>query len=127
MRLNIKEIQAVSSLTGQQRYEYFIKKVADNNELWILQNNGWALVSDAKKEYLPIWSHLEFAELNRVGNWSNYLPYSIKLEDFISTILTQIQNDNISTCVFLTIEDYGVCPSNDQLKRDLLNEISLYE
>lgn len=127
MELNEEEIKNVCKLEGSKRYQYFIKRVADNNKLWGLYNDGWALVSDGKRKYLPIWSHIEFAKLNQVGDWCDYTPEVIELQDFITNKLPQMQDDGLSTCVFLTLKDYGVCPDNTRLKNDLLNELELYE
>ncbi|MFK7974465.1 MAG: DUF2750 domain-containing protein [Rickettsiaceae bacterium] len=127
MKLNKKEIENVSALAGAKRYDYFIKRVSDTEELWGLYNNGWALVSDRFKKYIPLWSHSDFAKINQIGDWSGYSPKVIELASFFDEFLMEIQRDNISVCVFLTPADYGVCPSNAQLKQDLLNEIKLYE
>ena len=45
MKINEKQIEAVISLPGHQRYEYFIKTVVDWESVWGLYQDGWALAS----------------------------------------------------------------------------------
>ncbi|MCZ1269023.1 DUF2750 domain-containing protein, partial [Paenibacillus tundrae] len=43
-----KEFEAVIKLPANIRYEYFIKKVTDSEEIWGLYDDGWAMSSDDK-------------------------------------------------------------------------------
>lgn len=44
--MNNKEFEAVIKIPGPKRYEYFIKKVVDYEELWGLYDDGWAITED---------------------------------------------------------------------------------
>lgn len=47
MKLNKKEVESVSKLEPFKRYKYFMKKVADFEELWtVVDNNGDIGLSD---------------------------------------------------------------------------------
>ena len=64
MLLNNKEIEVVSKLPALKRYEYFIKKVADFEEVWGLFDVGWAISEDDNgNSLMPFWSKKEFANL----------------------------------------------------------------
>ncbi|MEF2294084.1 DUF2750 domain-containing protein [Virgibacillus dokdonensis] len=54
--MNNKEIEIVSNLSGIKRYEYFIKKVVDFEEVWGLYEGGWAISESENGESLmPFW------------------------------------------------------------------------
>ena len=71
-----EEIVAVLQLDGPARYEYWIKKVADQQEIWSLwQQGGWALAGDdAGRILAPVWPHAKYASLCATGLWKGYVP-----------------------------------------------------
>ena len=80
-----KELETVFNLHQNKRYEYFIKKVADFEEVWGLkQEDGWATTGDDKGTfYLSFWPKKEFAELCITDEWSEYYAEVISLDEFI--------------------------------------------
>ena len=75
------KIDNVINLTASERYDYFIRKVADFEEVWGLKDaEGWALMGSEEQVLFPIWSEKEFAELCK---WNNYQPTPILLDDFM--------------------------------------------
>ncbi|WP_235860371.1 DUF2750 domain-containing protein [Rossellomorea aquimaris] len=82
--MNIKEIEVVSNLPASKRYEYFIKKVTDFEEVWGLYYDGWAILEDDNGNTLmPFWPKKEFANLCAVDEWNDYKAEQIELEDFM--------------------------------------------
>lgn len=73
--MNQKEFNAVLELPANIRYEYFIKKIVDQEVLWGLYDDGWALSTDDVGNHLfPFWPRKEFAEYCAIGDWSNGYP-----------------------------------------------------
>ena len=60
-----EEIRALLSKDGPTRYSYFVKQVADTEQVWGLREpDGWVSVSDDSEiPMLPVWPHREYAEL----------------------------------------------------------------
>ena len=80
-----KEFENVLRLRPEKRYEYFIKKVADWQEIWSLWKDGWVLMGDANHtEIVPVWPHPMFAEAFAVGEWLGYEPKRIGLDDWLT-------------------------------------------
>lgn len=127
IKLNIHEIKNVSSLSSTKRYDYFIKKVVDTEEIWGLYDDGWDLVGDGTKTYLPLWPFKEFANLYNNKDWSRYTPKVINIKYFLEKMIYELEENKIFICVFLTEKDFGICPEYNMLKSDLLNELKLYE
>jgi hypothetical protein len=55
-KLNDKHIQNALKLSAPERYEYFIKRVADWRMLWALDaEDGWVIATDDNgKELFPV-------------------------------------------------------------------------
>src|SRR5881628_2624617 len=92
---NQKEIEAVLALEGPKRYAYWIKKVADQEELWSLwHENGWCLAADAAgNQLVPVWPHSKYAELCAEGPWTGYAPKSIPVDTWLSSWIPGMERD----------------------------------
>ena len=51
MKINQKQIDAVLKLSGAERYQHFVKKIADWEEVWGLYQDGWALLETENNKY----------------------------------------------------------------------------
>lgn len=78
-----KKIENILKMSEDERYDYFIRKVADFEQIWGLSNDGWALLGDKDgNQILPLWPEKEFAELCAIDQWVEYKPQIIELENF---------------------------------------------
>lgn len=127
MKINQKQIESVVALLGQKRYEYFIKRVADWEEVWGLYQDGWALAeTDDGQKVFPVWPEKEYAELCAVKEWAGYEPESFSLADFMDELLPNLKKDGVLLGVFYTPSDKGVMPTVDQVLEDLRQELENY-
>ncbi|WP_043931732.1 DUF2750 domain-containing protein [Bacillus sp. EB01] len=121
-----KEIETVFSLPAQKRYEYFIKKVADYEQLWGLYEGGWAISEDDNgNKLIPFWPKREFAELSSIKEWSHYQPKKIDLEDFISKWIPGMKRDGLRVSVFWNNKN-SIMMDIDRLLGDLKEELENY-
>jgi hypothetical protein len=121
-----KEIEVVFSIPANKRYEYFIKKVADYEEIWGLYNNGWAISEDnAGNKLIPFWPKSEFALMCANHHWENYETSKIKLEEFINEWLPDMKRDGIKPSIFYNNID-SVVRDIDDLLADLEEELENY-
>lgn len=127
--LRDEELKAVLSLDGPKRYEYTIKKVADQEQVWSLwKDDGWALTGDsASRELVPVWPHERFASLCATGIWIGYEPKMIAIDVWIERWIPGIENDGRSIAVFPTPEGRGVAVDPRRFETDLRDELSQYE
>lgn len=127
MKLSAQQIAAVLALKGPERYEHFIKQVADHQQVWALYSDGWAMgATDSNAAVLPFWPASEYAAACAVGEWAGYEPRSMSVEEFYE-LLDNLEDDEVLPGVFYTPSDKGVVPSHDQLREDLLAELENYE
>lgn len=124
--MNNKEFEAVIKLPGPKRYEYFIKKVADFEEVWGLFNQGWAQAEDKNNITIPFWPKKEFASLCANDEWKDCTPKSIELEKFIFNWLPGMKNDSVKPSIFMTPDDKGIVIDCEKLLDDLSEELEKY-
>ena len=126
---NENEIQAVLSLEASKRYEHWIKKVADQEEVWSLwHEGGWALAGDdLGRQLVPVWPHSRYAALCAEGAWAGYQPKAITLDAWLDRWIPGIERDQRIVAVFPTPKEKGVPIEPRLLELDLRNELSNYE
>lgn len=88
-----KKLQNVISLPAEERYNYFLRKVADFEEVWGLYDNGWALSGGKEMRIVPFWPEKEFADACANNEWARYKPQAIPLTDFMEKWLVGMEKD----------------------------------
>ena len=125
--LNQKQRVSIQALDDYQRYDYFLKKVADWEEIWSLHSDeGWIELSSEDGELcLPIWPHLDFAKEWVNGEWSDCSPKAIKLKIWIERWTAGLQVDDTMLVIFPTAKGAGIVLSPDELENDILAELDI--
>ena len=124
-QLNDDEFENVRLLPARERYRYFIKKVADAREVWSLWNSGWALMGDDEGESVPVWPHFRFAQAFAAGEWKDYEPRAITLNDWVAKWIPGMEADRRHAAVFPATGP-TTRASASQLRRDLQEELRKY-
>ena len=123
-----KKIENILKMSEDERYNYFIRKVADFEQIWGLSNDGWALLGDNNgSQILPLWPEKEFAELCAVDQWKDYKAEVIELDNFIEKWIPGMTKDKTLINVFLTPNAKGTVISPADLYSDLQDELEQYE
>jgi hypothetical protein len=118
----------VLKLDGAARHDYFVRKVADAQCVWGLNQSGWALVADRDgRKHFPFWPEEGFAQACAVGEWVGYVPLKIEVEEFIEKWLPGLQRDGFGVAVFPTPGDRGVIVEPRLLRKSLEIELAKYE
>lgn len=126
--LTEQEKAAVLMLPGSKRYDYFVKKVADENTIWSLWQSGWALAEDSdQRQVVPIWPHAQFAEICARGEWANYTALPIEMDAWVQRWLPGIEKDSRLLAIFPTTADRGIVVAPSKLASDLEQELSRYK
>jgi hypothetical protein len=124
-----KELQSVPLLDGAKRYEYCVKKVADQEAIWSLAGeDGWVLAGDDEgRVHVPIWPHEKFASLCANGGWSGCRPRPIDLDAWLERWTPGMERDQRMVAVFPTPGHRGVVVDPQRFADDLSEELSQYE
>ena len=124
--MNQKELDSIIKQPPNIRYEYFIKKVADYEEVWGLYDDGWATAQDDDGNMLiPFFPRKEFAEYCAINEWNNFKAEPIDLNEFIENWLVGMRKDRVKPSIFPINED-SVMVEIDVLLRDLNSELENY-
>ncbi|KEH85352.1 DUF2750 domain-containing protein [Clostridium novyi] len=124
--MNKKEFEAVLKVSAEIRYEYFIKKIVDYEEIWGLYDNGWVTTIDENKRVLiPLWPKKEFAEYCARNEWKETTAKSIDLYEFIEEWIPEMKKDKQSTSIFWNNKD-SVYRTADNLINDIMLELENY-
>ena len=128
MKITQKQIEAVIALPGPRRYAHFVKVVADQRRAWGLYSDGWALAGTSEEiPVFPLWPAREYAALCAAGEWSQYEPREIDLDDLFERLLPSLKERKTSLGIFYTPSDKGVLPTIEQFEKDLHTEIERIE
>lgn len=128
MRISQKQVDAISSLPGPQRYAHFIKVAADQGRIWGLYFNGWALAAaEDEMAVLPVWPTEPYALQFANKEWAGYEATKIELPELFDDLLPRLRERKTLLGVFYTPTNKGVMPSLEQIEFDLRNELSRIE
>ena len=126
--INAQHFTNVSKLQPPQRYDYFVKRVADWGQGWTLQDER-GLVAGADDEgviHVPLWSHPLFAEMSMKGEWSEAKVVSLDLDDLLDNVLPQLERNKQRVSVMPVADRAGVSVDPKRLRDDLLSELDKF-
>jgi hypothetical protein len=124
--VNDKEFAAVVALSGPDRYGYFVRAVADWEEIWTLRTaQGFVLMAAADEcELVPVWPHRRFAEACAA---SGAEATAISLDRWLNAWTPAMKKDDRAVAVFPVPSGQGVVVTADRLYDDLSAEQCQYE
>jgi len=125
-----EEIDKIFKKPGEKRYDYFIKTVADSEEVYgLADEEGWALMGDdeVEEDIIPLFPGAEFAERFRVEN--DFEEYGIGVVDVNELLewLDDMQKDGMQVAVFPDLNMSGAVIAPEHLKKDIMNELEKYD
>ena len=127
MRISQKQLESVTSLPGNVRYEHFVKMAADRQAVWGLHQDGCALAQgNDGVTVFPLWSAPEYAEVCALNEWQGFEPREITLQALFEDLLPRLEVDKFLPGVFYTPTNKGVTPTIRQLIDDLNRELEKY-
>ncbi|HEY6871451.1 MAG TPA: DUF2750 domain-containing protein [Geobacteraceae bacterium] len=124
--INQQQFEAVLTLPANERYDHFIKRVADSEEAWGLRSEGgWSLAGDEKQAAFPLWPYKVYAEACATGEWADAVPEAIEIED-LTELLEKLDAEGLVVAVFPTPQGKGVVVTPDELRQHLEHELQNY-
>jgi hypothetical protein len=107
--MNETQFETALNLKCDARYDYFLKKVADWGELWILVNEDQQFLKlfseEDQIEYVPVWPHADFASDYAKNTDDTLLAKKISLEVFFDRWIPGLQRDELQLSVFPNADD----------------------
>ena len=123
-----EKLKQVLTLSGDERFDYLVRKVADLEEIWGLAYDGWALSEDDSGQMaVPVWPEADFAAACATGDWAGMQPKPIALADFFEKWIPGMERDNRMVAVFPIPSGRGVFVNPSRLGDALKEEKQQYE
>ena len=122
-----KEVESVLKLDNYKKYRYFLKKIADYEEVWALKDEeGWVSLRMNEESFFPVWPKAEFAELCISGDWQGARCEVIELDEFLQNWIPGLKEDGIRVTI-MWYEGSGIDVDWDGLSRDIEHDLEQYE
>ena len=131
MKLTDKEINAMVAQPSDVRYEYSLKRIADNDSLWYLSSgeDRYMFIQEKGVKLFPIWPFKEYANkyLLTLGFEKDYRCVEIGIEKFSNEFVDYLCDNAIHVCLFpISHIDCGKIVSVNTFAEDLSVELENY-
>lgn len=122
-----EKFKQVAGLPSAERHAYFVRKVADTQEVWGLHHAGWATAQAGGKVAIPLWPEAAFAQACASGDWEHCQPRAIALDDFLHKWLPGMASNDQLASVFPVPQGSARIAAPYDLLADLQQEAEQYE
>lgn len=124
--MNPKEIENILKLDTRKKYGYFIKKIADSEEVWSLKNSdGWVSLGLEDQLFFPVWAKKEYADLCIAGEWEDCHSEAIDIYEFIDVWIANLKEEGTRITV-MWHNGSGIDVDWDDLLNNILFELDKY-
>jgi len=120
-QLSSHERHTTQSLSADKRYDHFVAKVVENEQIWILSDEqGCVIVSSGGEQCVPVWPHPEYAAAWATDEWSDCQPTAIDLDTWMERWTPGLTEDDLMIAVFPHADEQGVVVAPSELEDSLL-------
>ena len=132
MKVSKQELEAVIALSPEKRYNYFVKRICDWEQVWTLYEDDYIVLNEAKngKLYILLFPFKDFAEhyATNTRGMKGVSYKSFEINEFLETIIKKLQANNVSNAlVFLVANGYGLNVSMTDIVKDIQSELENYK
>ncbi len=128
--LTPKQVEEILAKKPEKRYNYFIKTVTKEEEVWgLTDDEGWLLLEDDADDtdVLAIFPDKEFAEIFRnKGGFDEFRVEALDLYEFVDW-LEDFEEQKMKIAVFPTPDFQSAVMTPEQIKNDLQAEFDKEE
>ncbi len=127
--LSSKNRQASLALSDNKRYELFVRKVAEEGEVWSLANeDGWVTVTGEDGENcLPVWPHPDYTLDWANGDWADCKPKMIDLATWLERWTLGLDQDETLLVVLPNLKEEAVLVDPLVLDEDIRTALDTVE
>ena len=107
--LSDTERNAALQLNADYRYDHFISKLVEHEELFVLTDeHGVMMLTTDDEDCIPVWPHPEYAKAWAEGEWAECKPQSITLKVWLERWVDGMEQDELCVAVFPTPDQEGI-------------------
>lgn len=132
MKVSKQELEAVTALSPEKRYNYFVKRICDWEQVWTLYEDDCIVLNEAKngKLYILLFPFKDFVEhyATNTRGMKGVSYKSFEINEFLETIIKKLQANNVSNAlVFPVANGYGLNVSMTDMVKDIQSELENYK
>ncbi|ART79827.1 DUF2750 domain-containing protein [Oceanisphaera avium] len=100
----------IEKQTDDERFNHFVNKVVEHEQLWILtdEHGCMMLTSDDEEDCIPVWPHADYAKAWAVDDWAMCQPEAISLKVWQARWVPGMEEDELLVAVFPISDAAGV-------------------
>lgn len=103
------ERNAALQLNADYRFDHFISKLVEHEELFVLTDeHGVMMLTTEDEDCIPVWPHPEYAQAWAEGEWAECKPQSITLKVWLERWVEGMEQDELCVAVFPTPDQEGI-------------------
>jgi hypothetical protein len=119
-KLEQSRIDEINRFNDEQRFNYCIKEIVANRQVWILTDeHGCVMLNSEDEDCVPVWPNQEFAEEWATGEWKECQPEAISINKWHSRWTHGLADDELSVVVFPNANEEGVILFPDEFDFEL--------
>jgi hypothetical protein len=115
----------ISKLPSIDRYNYFIKTIAVNGELWTLidTDGAFALFEVENTTVISLWSDEGYIESNLTPDWADCIPFKLDIDALQEILIPLIRQNDYRINVFPVDSRIGYIVTLNNFVEDLNREL----
>ena len=118
--LDPQQIQTIQKYDAQQRYNYLLKEVVNNAQIWLLvDEHGCVMLNTEEEDCVPVWPNKEFAQAWATEEWSHCKAEAISLEKWHNRWTHGLEEDELAVVVFPDQNNEGLIFFPDEFDYEL--------
>jgi hypothetical protein len=126
-----QEFEAILKLPPDKRYQYFIKRICDWEQIYALYEGNSIILNEDKKGnlFVFLFPFETFAShyAQNTDEFESSICKAIELDKFIEEVIEKLLSHNVlNALVFPVPNGYGLNVSLSQLKEDINQELENY-
>ena len=99
--LDAQQVKTIQQYNAQKRYNYLIKEVLKNQQIWLLvDEHGCVMLNTEEEDCVPVWPNKEFAQAWATEEWSHCTAEAISLEKWHNRWTHGLEDDELAIVVF---------------------------
>jgi len=120
MTLTAESIITIEKYDEQKRFNYLLKEVNKNREIWILvDEHGCMMLNTEDEDCVPVWPNKEFAQKWITNDWKECKAEAISLNKWQSRWTPGLEEDELAIVVFPNHAEEGLILFPDEFDFEL--------
>ena len=123
------EMESVLQQDSTVQFEYFIKRVADFEEIWIMSDTNGMFLLEAEKDkfVLPVWPFKEYADLFREEVNQECKLEAVSIYDFLEEELVSLSENGYDLAIMSIPNKPSIIVNNKVFEKAIRTEMEKYE